>query len=380
MRCPRCGSELHRTTGGGYRCPAGCGQFLTLAALRAAGAPGQLTAELWRNARIGNTIPGLPCPNCRRTMQQLKLGDGNVTFDLDICTGCQSLWFDAGEFEHLGLPVEPPPAPPRPELKDLRPITAGYDHLPDSDDLTLRTILPALLGLPVEQYPRKLSRLPFVTWGLALLCLAVHGVLLWRGELASAIADWGMIPDQWQRHHGLTLLSSMFLHAGILHLLGNVYFLLMCGDDAEDVLGHGGYILLVLLSGLSADMLHTLSGGAPGIPCVGASGFISGILAFYAMTFPRATIGIYLWSRPGGILFAMHRFRLNLPAWGWFAIYVIIQLSAAWLDRSGRIAYFAHLGGIIPGVVFAVLNRCGRDVPDVVAPNGNGNHIIGKTS
>ena len=366
MKCPRCGRELHRNhrnAATAYRCPAGCGCFMTLAALRTAGAPGQLTAELWRNARIGNTIPGLPCPNCRRTMQQLKLGDGNVTFDLDLCTGCQSLWFDAGELEHLGLPAEPPPAPPRPELKNLQPITTGYNSLPDPDDLNLRTILPALLGLPVERYPRKLSRIPFLTWGLALVCLAVFGVLLWRGKLAAAIVDWGgMLPAQ----PCLTFSLDTFVAVGVLYLLVNVYFLLSFGDDAEDVLGHGGYLLLILLSGGSANLVYMLTGGSFRVPFVWLGGFLGGILAFYAVTFPRATIGMSLWSRAGCFALAYRRFWLNLPAWAWFAIYVTLQLLAAALfDRSGGIAYFAHLGGIIPGVVFAVWNRLDRDAPDL---------------
>ena len=369
MKCPRCGSELRENHGNGavgYRCPSGCGSFMTLAALRSLGVPAQLTAELWRNARIGNTIPGQVCPNCRRRMQLLKLGDDDTCFDLDICTGCQSLWFDPGELERLPQSEPPPEPPPRPELNDLQPVTAGADTLPDEDGWEWRMLIPALLALPVERYPRKLSRLPVVTWFLSALCLVLFVWLILQNDPAAAIREWGLIPDLWRRHGGLTLITSMFLHAGILHLLGNVYFLLMCGDDAEDVLGHGNYLLLILFSGLSAELLHGAFGGQPDLPCVGASGFISGVIAFYAFTFPKATIGI--WLLGSRAIFAaafIRRFWLNLPAWCWFAFFVLFQLIGAWLDRSGQIAYFGHLGGIVPGIAFALWNKFNRDAPDI---------------
>lgn len=369
MKCPRCGSELRENRFGnavGYRCPAGCGSFMTLAALRASGVPAQLTAELWQNARIGNTIPGSPCPNCRRTMQQLKLGDDETFFDLDICTGCQSLWFDPGELESLPRSETPPPPPPRPELDDLRPITVGANSLPDDDAWGWRELIPALLGLPTERYPRKLSRLPVVTWLLSAICVALFVWLMLQNDRAAVIREWGLIPALWERHHGLTLLTSMFLHAGILHLIGNVYFLLMCGDDAEDALGHQNYLLLILLSGLSAELLHGALGRHPDIPCIGASGFLSGIIAFYAFTFPKAVIGVWLWGRRAAFATILtRRFRLDLPAWCWFALFVLFQLVAAWLDQAGHIAYFAHLGGIIPGIVFALWSKFNRDAPDI---------------
>ena len=182
--------------------------------------------------------------------------------------------------------------------------------------------------------------------------------LLTFSHLREAIDNWGFIPEQWSRHGGLTLLSSMFLHGGIWHLVGNLYFLLICGDNVEDEFGKGKYILLLLASGLCASLLHALFDPRTEIPCVGASGFISGVIACYAVCFSRVRLSFSLMSR--SILGALlaRRCWFSIPAWGAFLLWVLFQLVMAFLPRSGGgVAYLAHLGGVLPGILWGFHHR-----------------------
>ena len=360
MYCPRCGKLLSQDNCRNtitFACPDGCGRYMTLAGLRKCGAEAELINVLWSNARNGNSIRGLPCPNCKQAMRQLKIGDEQIYFDLDICTVCQSLWFDAGELEHIPVP-DIPEQPVNPELKNLEPITTGYDHLPDGDGPDqFWKYLPAVIGLPVEQYTFSCKRLPILTWLTAFCCTALYVLFSWQGNLEYIIDNWGFIPSQWLRHDGLTVWSSMFLHADILHLLGNMYFLIMCGDNAEDVLGHGKFLLLVVLSGCSALILYGSTALRPDIPLIGASGFISGIIAFYAIRFPHVAFSFCLLSRSplSVLLLSSDRFFFSIPAWVWFLLYAIGQILYAVFNPGGYTAYTAHLGGFVPGIIWALI-------------------------
>jgi membrane associated rhomboid family serine protease len=213
-------------------------------------------------------------------------------------------------------------------------------------------VLPSMLGLPVEEDSGPLRRAPWLTWGLAAAISIVS--LLALSNLRAAINSWGLVPSQPWRHGGLTFLASFLLHAGILHLVGNVYFLVVFGDNVEDWLGRRRFLVLVVLSALAGDLLHILADPRSTIPCVGASGGISGVIAFYALTFPRARVGlpVMTWVRLGWVW---------LPAWVMFALWVALQVYGAHQQLAGQsnVSSFAHLGGAAVGLAFWFLDRDG---------------------
>jgi membrane associated rhomboid family serine protease len=145
----------------------------------------------------------------------------------------------------------------------------------------------------------------------------------------------------------ITLLTSMFMHGSIMHLVGNMMFLWIFGDNLEDALGTSMYLLFYLASGVGAGLIHVAStyffGGNPLVPCLGASGAISGVLAGYLMLFPHNTVHV---------LFL--RSIIGVPAFlvvgGWF----LFQLASAYLSMSssegGGVAYGAHIGGFLIGM------------------------------
>jgi len=149
-----------------------------------------------------------------------------------------------------------------------------------------------------------------------------------------------------------TLFTSMFLHADIFHLGGNMLFLYIFGDNVEDAFGHFRYLLFYLICGLAADFVHILSLTTPGelvIPTLGASGAISGVMGAYILMYPRARIRT--------LVLAYIITVVSVPAVFFLGFWFLLQLLYAWLDMGGGVAYWAHIGGFVAGTVLALIVR-----------------------
>lgn len=164
------------------------------------------------------------------------------------------------------------------------------------------------------------------------------------------------------------LLTHMFVHAGIVHLIGNMVYLWVFGDNVEDRLGHGRYLALYVGGGLAAAAAQTLTDVDSVVPMVGASGAVAAVLGAYVVTYPRHSVATLL-TFPASLLAFVLRSRWNvlllavveLPAWLVLGGWVWIQLRGHAMPGAGTVAYAAHLGGFVAGVV--LLRQLGRDVP-----------------
>ena len=255
--------------------------------------PGAVNS-LWQSARVNPVDSNVACPLCRNRMKgavHLVPDGGNGAVDVDVCTLCPAVWFDTHELETIGRHYARPAEPPAPQLpQKAREIIAlaeiemirqradgqdRQDELPPSGGW--QTIL-TVFGVPVEENSSALTRWPFVTWGTILLM--VLGTL-WSWHGGSGVADeWGLSPSDPARAGGLTFLTSFFLHAGFWHLFVNAAFLAVFGDDAEDYLGHWKFLLLLFGATLAGDAVHLWLEPRVDMPLVGASGGISGVIAF----------------------------------------------------------------------------------------------------
>ncbi len=166
---------------------------------------------------------------------------------------------------------------------------------------------------------------------------------------------WGMVPhaffsSQESLPHRLApFVSSMFLHGGWLHVLGNMLFLYIFGDNVEDRMGHGRYLLFYLLCGMCAAAAQLWSAPESRLPMVGASGAIAGVMGAYFCLYPRARIVTLVF------LFIFIDF-IEVPAFFFLAIWFILQfLSGASASASGSaaggVAWWAHIGGFVSGVI-----------------------------
>ncbi len=154
---------------------------------------------------------------------------------------------------------------------------------------------------------------------------------------------------------GLTLLTSMFLHGGWMHLLGNMLYLWIFGNNIEDVMGHAKFILFYLLCGVLAALSHASIDPASQIPMVGASGAISGVLGAYLLLFPRAYVLVLLPA------IGMTRVPAAIVLGMWF----VTQLISGGMSvgtSGGGVAFFAHIGGFVAGMALIGLFKR-PDVP-----------------
>ena len=207
------------------------------------------------------------------------------------------------------------------------------------------------------------ARTPIVTWAL----IAVN-VLLFAFEVSLSseglrhfIFGYGYIPAG-----GLvqtTLVSSIFLHGGWLHLIGNMLFLYLFGDNIEQTVGRGAYLLFYLVGGVLAGLAHYLSSPTSLVPAIGASGAIAAVMGAYVVLFPRSQIKL---------LFFYFPFRVSaLLFLGVWLLQQLISgtasLGVATEDTAG-VAWWAHIGGFVFGVLFGLYHRSRRPQPPPLHP------------
>ena len=295
---------------------------------------------------------------------------GGLEIEFDICTQCACFWFDPGE--RGALPTTSPPLASEPKLTPEAREAAALVKVDEirkqyeqSDDgaaaIQAWKWLPGFLGLPVECGVPAVGTRPWVTWGAVALCAIVFAGALVAGgtrALGDVIGTWGFVPAEWHRLAGATLVSSFFLHGGLLHLIGNMYFLMVFGDNVEDQLGWRRYALLLFAAHLAGTVAHGLIDPRGAVPLVGASAGISGVIAYYAVAFPRARLGVLL-------LFV---FWLRLPAYVWLLFWGFLQMITANAQLAGAsdVSAVGHLGGAAVGFVAALaLRRRRREALDL---------------
>ena len=204
---------------------------------------------------------------------------------------------------------------------------------------------------------------PFVNYALIAACVAVF---LWEVSLGAraqqAILAYGLIPDvllgDARLPPGLavvpawaTVFTSMFLHGGWLHLIGNMLYLWIFADNVEDRFGHGRFVVFYALCGIAAALAQALPAPESQIPMVGASGAISGVLGAYLLMFPRAHVLVLL---PLGPLSQLVRLPALLVLGLWFGMQLLSEMFA---PPGAGVAFRAHIGGFVAGLVLMPLFR-----------------------
>jgi membrane associated rhomboid family serine protease len=222
---------------------------------------------------------------------------------------------------------------------------------------------------------------PWMTWLILAVTfgtwVVVQGAGLDELRLAASVCNLGMVPAELlgtrpvgfevpmgqrlacivddQPINWLTPVTSMFLHGSWSHILGNSLFLWVFGNNIEDSTGPWRFLAFYLLCGLLAAAAHVVTAPGSPVPTVGASGAISGILGAYLVLYPRARVNILFW-------FVIFIRVIPVPAWmallwwfGWQVVSGLPQLSPMRPDVSGGVAFWAHIGGFIAGLVLVKL-------------------------
>lgn len=200
-------------------------------------------------------------------------------------------------------------------------------------------------------------RFPIINWMLVLLngLVFYYELTMSEADLHRFILDWGLVPAQLaldSAESWLRILSSMFLHGGWFHIISNMWILIIFGDNIEDRMGSGRYLIFYLFSGTAAALMQAFLYPASNIPMVGASGAIAGVLGAYLVLYPRARIASLV---PILFIFTI----IELPALIFLGFWFISQLFQGWLalggaDMSG-VAWWAHIGGFVFGLLMVRL-------------------------
>ncbi len=198
---------------------------------------------------------------------------------------------------------------------------------------------------------------PFVNWTLIGICALVfiYELVLPPRLLDAFFLQWGAIPAEIARFRDLHgLITSMFLHGGWAHFIGNMVFLLVFGDNIEDAMGHVSYLLFYLLTGIAAGLAQTFLSASSTIPLIGASGAISGVLGAYIVLFPHGKVRTL-------VFFGFFGQIILVPAWVmigiWFALQLFSGFASLGAPDVGGVAFWAHVGGFVAGAVLVWLFR-----------------------
>jgi membrane associated rhomboid family serine protease len=197
---------------------------------------------------------------------------------------------------------------------------------------------------------------PWITWGLMALCIAVFFLQVSQpqGDLrlvyafglipATLTGEAALLPELYRVPPIVTLVTYPFLHGSLLHLGGNMLYLWIFGDNVEDSMGHGRFLLFYLLGGVLAGLAQSLVSPLSDVPTIGASGAVAAVLGAYLLLHPRARILVPILYIP-----------LYLPAYllllVWFAFNLLPALSG---DGGDNIAWWAHIGGFLAGLLLVV--------------------------
>ena len=190
---------------------------------------------------------------------------------------------------------------------------------------------------------------PFVTMIIIVINVLVFlfQLSLDQYSLNAFIATYGLVPD---RFSAINVVTSMFLHGGWMHIIGNMWFLWIFGDNIEDILGHGKFLIFYLLCGIVAALAQVMLNPYSRVPMVGASGAIAGVMGSYLLKFPHARIETLAF-----IFIFLTRF--DVPAWLMLILWFGTQLFSGvgsighTMVNEGGTAFFAHIGGFVAGMV-----------------------------
>ena len=224
-----------------------------------------------------------------------------------------------------------------------------------------------------DDNPTELT--PIVTVGIIAANVLVWLFLQGMGSpeaLVRSVCDLGLVPGELLRTakpgsgvelapglfctvdapHYTTVLTSMFTHGGWLHLIGNMVFLWVFGNNIEDVMGHGKFLIFYLLCGIAAAATQTFVSPHSLVPMIGASGAISGVLGAYLLLYPRVRVHTL-------IILPIYITSVALPAWVMLGYWIVLQLLSGLGSLSdvekGGVAFFAHIGGFIAGILLVRL-------------------------
>lgn len=293
------------------------------------------------------------CPKCELVMKTINYAyDSNVF--IDKCPQCEGIWTDGGEVRQLAGHLK---EDPRASVIG-QDIVRHHEHVKElgewadlagafSGPMAFIWLFMPRIIIPLGDDNER-EKFPAITLSIIILCTAVF---LYQAfgvhDLQGFVDRYGFVP---QNFWSIGLMTSKFLHGGWIHLIGNMYFLWIFGDNVEERLGYWGYLIFYLAGGIAASILHALFYMHSDIPSIGASGAISAVMGAYLFFFPKIKLKLFCIFRV-----------VSIPVYLYLGIWFVFQLLYSILTLSNlaisNVGWFAHIGGFIFGMAVALFFR-----------------------
>lgn len=284
----------------------------------------------------------LGCPSGHGALSIYKLQappESGIEIEVDVCPVCMGMWLDAWEAARVAQSTKKLVADTRAIPLQERKTGAGW------------YLFMLFSFLPVEEYnPIRKQRV--VVLALILACAAVYALEVSVREQVAFLLTYGMVPKDVQGGVNVhSLVTHIFMHASVPHLLGNMWMLYTFGDNIEDRVGRVRFFFLFVVFGVMGGVLQLAMTLGSEVPLVGASGAIAGLMGGYLVLFPRAK------------LFTVLAFiRFKVPAWVWIGAWLLLNLLLGFVSlqkpgEAASVAWWAHIGGFVAGALWGAIAR-----------------------
>ncbi|MEW6008335.1 MAG: rhomboid family intramembrane serine protease [Candidatus Omnitrophota bacterium] len=378
MRCPNCSNELEifaKESEEVYVCPL----CLSVLLLQESSVKilkhfckqevlNQLISNILDESVLRNTkemlkaADNLACPNCKTYTKNYDF-NGRLNFFANKCPQCGAIWLNSMQVPLVSIAfIENNPD----DLNFKRNINNLYEilvHRRSIKPRSLDEIIAPFLAIPLSvagaAFPISdnitVKTRSYATKGIIVTCSLIFLLDLLLIDLVptfSLIADKVLISREWYR-----LITNAFLHGGIFHLLGNMWFLWVFGRSVEDRLGWNNYLFLFVLGAIFSAVLFIATTNNKSIPCVGASGTISAIIGAYLILFPKAKLRFDIY-RPLSVFLPVPIQKIattQISSMYYVLFWIIMNVFFAMLQSGSKtvgIAYWGHIGGFIAGIIF----------------------------
>lgn len=356
MLCVLCGSPCISTFDSGAFQASACSQC-QLVIISDAALISSFVTEFVQNLKMlvagSASNSEISCRNCNSSQSLSKFVlSSSQSQSCFYCSNCEDFWIFSSDFFLIERFIKPDlvPIPKAEPERSKLPIKAKRDH---EWSPTGWKLIVSCFGVPVRVEDLPHENEIFINRIVVAAVLSLGSLLILFAD--DSYKTYGFRPSEPFEHHGLTLLSSFFIHEGFKHLLTNLYFLFVFGDEVELAFGGRFYLALLVLSGLAGDFLVWALEARRDLPHVGASGAIAGIMIFSFLAIRKRDYGLFLLGT-----------WVKVSSTTLMIIFLVIQFFGGMLEllKIGDVSYFSHLGGAVTGFLFWIFARN-------YYPNGN---------
>jgi membrane associated rhomboid family serine protease/Zn-finger nucleic acid-binding protein len=350
LECKHAMERVMTPYGVSWRCSKCHGSMINLALFKR-NINEKYTKDLWALAMKGSTSE-IKCPQCNLEMKEVTKYNGDSYVKTNICKKCHIIWFTQGNLEKASevFPVQQKKDDHLPEekrkmlaIEQVKKESVKYslECQDDFDPRALVAVFGCVFEVEDENENTSQEKRPYVTWSIIAFTSIISLFVLYSGRAEEIFVQFGYRPSEGLRYGGITMITSFFLYENISHLISNMYFLWVFGDNVENRLDWLLYLVLLFSAVIFGNLMLSFFASDMYVACIGSSGGISGVLIFYCLAFPKKPLLIKIGR-------SNHYFTSSTFG----ALWLVIQIFGTFDQNAGEkiVLYSAQIGGAIIGI------------------------------